>query len=167
MASIEVLTERFATYDIMYSQDLRVQSFADWPFREECNCTPEKALHGRTSLFIVISHNVLPLQMAKAGFVHCPSQNEPDVACCFFCLIELEGWEPDDDPWTEHAKRSPNCGFLSMKETFNELTVSAFFNLEKERLKVFIRKICHKKMAQMRDDMLHVVEGLKSQLESL
>ncbi|XP_024147975.1 baculoviral IAP repeat-containing protein 5b isoform X3 [Oryzias melastigma] len=147
MASIEVLTERFATYDIMYSQDLRVQSFADWPFREECNCTPEK--------------------MAKAGFVHCPSQNEPDVACCFFCLIELEGWEPDDDPWTEHAKRSPNCGFLSMKETFNELTVSAFFNLEKERLKVFIRKICHKKMAQMRDDMLHVVEGLKSQLESL
>lgn len=41
----------------------------------------------------------LHLQMAKAGFVHCPSENEPDVACCFFCLLELEGWEPDDDPW--------------------------------------------------------------------
>lgn len=40
----------------------------------------------------------LSLQMAKAGFVHCPSENEPDVACCFFCLRELEGWEPQDDP---------------------------------------------------------------------
>ncbi|XP_004070493.2 baculoviral IAP repeat-containing protein 5.1-A isoform X1 [Oryzias latipes] len=147
MASIEVLTERFSTHEKMYCQDLREQSFADWPFREECNCTPEK--------------------MAKAGFVHCPSQNEPDVACCFFCLIELEGWEPDDDPWTEHAKRSPNCGFLSMKKIFNELTVSEFFILEKERLKVFIRKVCHKKMAQLRDDMNHVLEGLKSQLETL
>lgn len=39
-----------------------------------------------------------PLQMARAGFIHCPSANEPDVAKCFFCLIELEGWEPNDDP---------------------------------------------------------------------
>ncbi|KAM6930032.1 baculoviral IAP repeat-containing protein 5b [Lycodopsis pacificus] len=44
------------------------QSFADWPFREEGNCTPEK--------------------LATAGFVHCPRENEPDVACCFFCLLE-------------------------------------------------------------------------------
>lgn len=36
--------------------------------------------------------------MAAAGFVHCPSENGPDVAQCFFCLKELEGWEPDDDP---------------------------------------------------------------------
>lgn len=42
MASIDVLTTRFFSYDKMYSQDLREQSFADWPFREECNCTPEK-----------------------------------------------------------------------------------------------------------------------------
>lgn len=39
------------------------------------------------------------LQMAKAGFVHCPNANRPDVAKCFFCLIELESWEPNDDPW--------------------------------------------------------------------
>lgn len=56
MASIEVLTERFATYDIMYSQDLRVQSFADWPFREECNCTPEKVRR--------------PLNLIKSNFIH-------------------------------------------------------------------------------------------------
>uniref|UniRef100_G3P2K3 Baculoviral IAP repeat containing 5b n=1 Tax=Gasterosteus aculeatus TaxID=69293 RepID=G3P2K3_GASAC len=118
MASVDVLSARFATYDKMYMHEAREQSFADWPFREECNCTPEK--------------------MAKAGFVHCPSENEPDVACCFFCLIELEGWEPDDNPWTEHSKRSPDCGFLTMKKDLTELTVADYYRMEKERLKVYL-----------------------------
>ncbi|XP_024865051.1 baculoviral IAP repeat-containing protein 5b isoform X2 [Kryptolebias marmoratus] len=106
-------------------------------------------------------------QMATAGFVHCPSENEPDVACCFFCLIELEGWEPDDDPWSEHAKRSPKCGFLSLKKDFTELTVCEFIHLEKERLKIFMRKVCHKEMAHLRDLVDETLEGLKSQLESM
>ncbi|XP_061590839.1 baculoviral IAP repeat-containing protein 5b [Cololabis saira] len=147
MATSDVLSTRFLAYDKMYTHDLREQSFADWPFREDCNCTPEK--------------------MAAAGFVHCPSENEPDVACCFFCLIELEGWEPDDDPWSEHEKRSPNCGFLTMKKYFTELTVSEFVNLEKARLKVYIRKTCHKNMACLRDAIDHVLEELKSQLDSI
>lgn len=42
MASIDVLIERFYLYEKMYSQELREQTFVDWPFREECNCTPEK-----------------------------------------------------------------------------------------------------------------------------
>uniref|UniRef100_A0A3P8V894 Baculoviral IAP repeat containing 5b n=1 Tax=Cynoglossus semilaevis TaxID=244447 RepID=A0A3P8V894_CYNSE len=123
MANIEVLNSRFSLYDKMYSHELREHSFADWPFRAECSCTPDK--------------------MAKAGFVHCPSENEPDVVCCFFCLIELEGWEPDDDPWTEHKKRSPNCGFLTMKKDFTELTVAEFFSMEKERLKIYLVKGRH------------------------
>ncbi|XP_041860190.1 baculoviral IAP repeat-containing protein 5b [Melanotaenia boesemani] len=145
MASMDVLSTRFFIYDQFYSHELRKQSFADWPFRDECKCTPEK--------------------MAKAGFVHCPSENEPDVACCFFCLIELEGWEPDDDPWREHVKRSPTCGFFSMRTDFTELTVSEFYHLEKERLKIYIRKVCQKKMACMRDYIDHILEGLKSQLD--
>ncbi|KAG7520006.1 hypothetical protein JOB18_020894 [Solea senegalensis] len=105
--------------------------------------------------------------MANAGFVHCPSENEPDVACCFFCLIELEGWEPDDDPWSEHIKRSPHCGFLTMKKDFTELTVAEFFGMEKERLKVYLRKVCHKKMAYFRDEIDQTLESLKSQLDSI
>lgn len=42
MASIEVLMERFYLYAKMYSQEQREQTFVDWPFREGCNCTPEK-----------------------------------------------------------------------------------------------------------------------------
>jgi len=37
--------------------------------------------------------------MAKAGFVHIPTEAEPDTAYCFFCLKELDGWQPEDDPW--------------------------------------------------------------------
>ena len=42
MMSIEVLKERFNSFHHMYSQEARLQSFVDWPFREECLCTPEK-----------------------------------------------------------------------------------------------------------------------------
>ncbi|KAL3064225.1 hypothetical protein OYC64_000498 [Pagothenia borchgrevinki] len=140
------LSTRFAAFANMHSYESREQSFVDWPFREDCNCTPEK--------------------MAKAGFVHCPSENEPDVACCFFCLIELEGWEPNDDPWSEHFKRSPNCGFLSSKKDFTEITVADFFHMERERLKVFLKKMCHKKMADLREDMDRTLGSLRSQLDT-
>ncbi|XP_029973863.1 baculoviral IAP repeat-containing protein 5b [Salarias fasciatus] len=131
----------------MYNVDMRELSFVDWPFREDCNCTPEK--------------------MAQAGFIHCPTDHEPDVARCFYCLIELEGWEPDDDPWSEHEKRSPNCGFLKMKKDFTELTVAEFFNLEKERLKVYLKKVCHQRIAYFREDTNRTLACLQSQLDSI
>lgn len=42
MASVDVLAKRFCSFGKMYSHYLREQSFVDWPFREDCNCTPEK-----------------------------------------------------------------------------------------------------------------------------
>lgn len=42
MASADVLAKRFYSFGKMYSHDLREQSFVDWPFREDCNCTPGK-----------------------------------------------------------------------------------------------------------------------------
>ncbi|KFP87275.1 Baculoviral IAP repeat-containing protein 5.1, partial [Acanthisitta chloris] len=78
--------------------------------------------------------------MAKAGFIHCPSENAPDVAKCFFCLIELEGWEPNDDPWEEHTKRHI-CDFLSLPKHFDDLTMEEYYMLEMTRLRTFIRKI--------------------------
>lgn len=58
----------------------RVLTFADWPFDgDDCHCTPKN--------------------LAAAGFYHIPSEKEPDLVKCFVCLKELEGWEPEDDPW--------------------------------------------------------------------
>lgn len=56
----------------------RLVTFSDWPY-EDCLCSSKK--------------------MAEAGFFHVPSENEPDLVKCFLCLKELDGWEPEDDPW--------------------------------------------------------------------
>ncbi|KAL2104095.1 hypothetical protein ACEWY4_000963 [Coilia grayii] len=118
MAHQQQIATRFKAFESMYSYEKRLQTFSDWPFREDCMCTPE--------------------QMAKAGFVHCPTENEPDVACCFFCLKELEGWEPHDDPWAEHIKRTPDCPFLHLKKDYSELTVADYMELSRKRLLIFV-----------------------------
>ncbi|XP_077371396.1 baculoviral IAP repeat-containing protein 5b [Festucalex cinctus] len=144
MSSLEVIKNRFESFDNMYSRDLRLQTFTNWPFREDCNCTPDK--------------------MADAGFVHCPADNEPDVVCCFLCLLELEGWEPDDEPWDEHMKRSPTCAFLLLNKDVNDLTVAELFHLVKERTKAFIRKVGGMKMAQLRDAYEKAQKSIQSKL---
>ncbi|KAK1794037.1 hypothetical protein P4O66_010938 [Electrophorus voltai] len=102
----------------MYLFENRLLTFVGWPFEEDCVCTPEN--------------------MAKAGFIHTPSENSPDVAQCFFCLKELEGWEPEDDPEKEHKAHSPNCNFITMKKPMESLTVEEFLRLQKERQKFVI-----------------------------
>ena len=58
----------------------RIKSYKDWPFDNGVSsCTSEK--------------------MAKAGFIHTPTETEPDAVKCFVCLKELDGWESEDDPW--------------------------------------------------------------------
>ncbi|XP_068105971.1 baculoviral IAP repeat-containing protein 5 [Hyperolius riggenbachi] len=98
----------------------RIKTFSNWPFTETCACTPER--------------------MAEAGFIHCPTANSPDVAQCFFCLKELEGWEPEDDPMEEHRKHSPNCLLLTLKKRPEQLTLSEFLKLDKERVKLKMQK---------------------------
>ncbi|XP_039210563.1 baculoviral IAP repeat-containing protein 5.1-like isoform X2 [Crotalus tigris] len=81
------------------------------------------------------------LGMAKAGFIHHPHAEESEVAKCFFCLIELEGWESNHDPWLEHSKRSQDsCGFLSLSKNFDDLTVEEYYELEMERVRNFLCK---------------------------
>ncbi|KAM8977563.1 baculoviral IAP repeat-containing protein 5.1-like [Pelodytes ibericus] len=111
--------QRLKDFSSMYDYKSRLSTFKDWPFTENCKCTPEN--------------------MAMAGFVHCPSENEPDVACCFFCLKELEGWEPDDDPRVEHRKGSVKCSFQLLQNGIDDLTMEAFLRLEVERIKCFYR----------------------------
>ena len=37
--------------------------------------------------------------MSKAGFYFCGTTKDPDSARCYYCRKELDGWEPEDDPW--------------------------------------------------------------------
>ncbi|KAM9425317.1 baculoviral IAP repeat-containing protein 5a [Pholidichthys leucotaenia] len=107
----------------MYFYENRLKTFEQWPFKEDCTCTPEN--------------------MANAGFIHTPSENSPDIAMCFFCLKELEGWEPEDDPVKEHKSHSSSCHFIALKKSVRELTVEEFYKLQKERDKFTIMKSCN------------------------
>ncbi|KAG7335099.1 hypothetical protein KOW79_001695 [Hemibagrus wyckioides] len=106
----------------MYFYENRIATYSGWPFDEDCACTSEN--------------------MAKAGFIHTPTENSPDVAQCFFCYKELEGWEPEDDPLKEHKSHSPTCNFILLKRTVEELTVEEILKLQKERQKFYIKKSC-------------------------
>ncbi|XP_053313702.1 baculoviral IAP repeat-containing protein 5.1-like [Spea bombifrons] len=132
--------QRLQDFRKMYDYESRLRTFADWPFTENCKCTPEN--------------------MAKAGFVHCPTENEPDIACCFFCLKELEGWEPDDDPKIEHSKRSADCGFLALSKSITNLSMEAFIRLEVERIKCFYRKFYTIVMHNMEEEMTATTKSL-------
>lgn len=41
-------------------------------------------------------------------------QGSGDQVRCFHCDGGLHNWEADDDPWTEHARWFPKCGFVSI-----------------------------------------------------
>ncbi|XP_008102410.1 baculoviral IAP repeat-containing protein 5 isoform X1 [Anolis carolinensis] len=98
----------------IYLKEHRAATFVDWPFVSDCACTPER--------------------MAEAGFIHTPSENAPDVAQCFVCFKELEGWEPEDDPMEEHQRHSPNCAFLRLQKDTAKLTLQELLKLHKERM---------------------------------
>lgn len=49
--------------------------------------------------------------LAKAGFYY---TGTGDKVRCFSCGVGVMVWEPNDDPWTEHAKWSENCVYLKM-----------------------------------------------------
>ena len=33
---------------------------------------------------------------------------------CFYCNGGLRNWQPEDDPWTEHAQWFQQCGFVRL-----------------------------------------------------
>ena len=54
---------------------------------------------------------VRPETLAEAGFYyHKPGIS--DHATCFHCGNGLRNWNASHDPWTEHARYYPNCGYV-------------------------------------------------------
>ncbi|XP_025081469.1 baculoviral IAP repeat-containing protein 5-like [Pomacea canaliculata] len=96
----------------MHFKDHRLKTFKNWPF-EDGSCCAEK--------------------LADAGFYHIATDQSPDATRCFACYKELDGWEPNDDPWHEHKKHSPSCAFLKMGMAVEEMTVQELMKLEIKR----------------------------------
>ena len=97
------MCEKLELEDILFWETVDYQDYCWFVFCGYINRTIKSMIHF-VSLnqavtkcqFLKIDH--LFFQMAKAGFIYTPSDNSPDIAMCFFCLKELEGWEPEDDP---------------------------------------------------------------------
>jgi hypothetical protein len=74
----------------MSSEKARLRTFfPDWPISE-----------------------MTPHTLAAAGLYYSPTVASQDRCICYCCHEVLFDWEPSDDPWTEHAKFSPDCPHL-------------------------------------------------------
>ena len=71
----------------MVTEDSRLRTFQHWP--EGAHIHPEL--------------------LASAGLFYTGCE---DRVQCFQCGVILGMWEPDDEPWLEHARLSPGCSFV-------------------------------------------------------
>ncbi|KAJ5834126.1 hypothetical protein N7447_000152 [Penicillium robsamsonii] len=51
-------------------------------------------------------------KMVEGGWYFCPTDESNDLASCVYCKLSLDGWEPKDDPFDEHHRRSSDCSFF-------------------------------------------------------
>ncbi|XP_017102250.2 baculoviral IAP repeat-containing protein 5 [Drosophila bipectinata] len=100
----------------------RIDSFKDWPFPEQSTCSISK--------------------MAEAGFYWTGTKRENDTATCFVCGKTLDGWESEDDPWSEHRKHAPQCEFVKMGTAEKDLSISQFLLILGTVVKGNIQKSC-------------------------
>ncbi|KAL6231336.1 hypothetical protein BDW75DRAFT_220467 [Aspergillus navahoensis] len=52
-------------------------------------------------------------KMVEGGWYFCPNEESADLASCAYCKLSLDGWEPKDDPFDEHYRRSSDCSFFA------------------------------------------------------
>lgn len=67
----------------------------------------------RLASFAGVQHPVDPERLARAGFY---STGTEDKVKCFSCGGGLKGWQPEENPWEEHAKYYPGCSFLLVQK---------------------------------------------------
>ncbi|KAK3097298.1 hypothetical protein FSP39_008479 [Pinctada imbricata] len=102
-------TTRSPKYPQYSVQAARLSTFRNWP----------------TGL------NQQPEQLAEAGFYYF---GVADSVRCFFCAVGLRNWDPEDDPFVEHARWSPKCAYLLEKKgaEFVQLVLNAVRQQEME-----------------------------------
>nr|ADG85256.1 inhibitor of apoptosis protein 1 [Ostrea edulis] len=54
-----------------------------------------------------------PQNLADAGFFY---TGQADSVRCFICGTGLRNWDPEDEPWVEHARWAPECFYVKDKK---------------------------------------------------
>jgi baculoviral IAP repeat-containing protein 5 len=86
-------------------------------------------------------HKVPPFSFcsSQAGFYFAGTDAEPDLARCYYCRRELDGWDPTDDPWEEHKRRE--CAFIKMGKKPEGLRIEDMATLEAARARALMVRI--------------------------
>ncbi|KAK3585238.1 hypothetical protein CHS0354_006284 [Potamilus streckersoni] len=50
-------------------------------------------------------------ELASAGFIF---YEPPDSVICFSCGVGFKDWQPEDDPWRDHAAKSRLCSYVQV-----------------------------------------------------
>ncbi|XP_015599780.1 death-associated inhibitor of apoptosis 1 isoform X2 [Cephus cinctus] len=87
LGSLGIGKSKAPAYPEYVSYDARLKSFDSWP-----KCMP----HSKEEL-------------ANAGFFY---TGKGDQTLCYHCGGGLKDWEPEDDPWEQHAKWFSKCYYL-------------------------------------------------------
>ncbi|KAI4167785.1 MAG: hypothetical protein LQ343_006917 [Gyalolechia ehrenbergii] len=61
-------------------------------------------------------------KMSEAGWYYCPTAESDDYVKCCYCNLGVDGWEPKDDPYNEHQRRSPGCKFFAVSKSNSKKT---------------------------------------------
>ncbi|EXJ82802.1 hypothetical protein A1O3_06617 [Capronia epimyces CBS 606.96] len=56
-------------------------------------------------------------KMVEAGWHYVPTPDSDDFVSCVYCKLSVDGWEPKDNPFSEHYRRSPECPFFHFAGT--------------------------------------------------
>jgi len=86
-------------------------------------------VESRLRSFVSWSPNLIqtPDLLAQAGFYY---EGIGDQVRCFHCDGGLRHWDPDDDPWTEHARWFPRCSFVKLVKGQEFVTACALDNTD-------------------------------------
>ncbi|KAJ2997712.1 hypothetical protein NUW58_g560 [Xylaria curta] len=96
--------------DQYYTYDGRLDSFhASHPVRRGSTAK------GKASKALSWPYKRLdPETFARAGFYFAPTLEDPYNTVCFLCCKNMGGWEEYDNPFEEHLRLSPRCGWAIM-----------------------------------------------------
>lgn len=86
----------------MRYEEHRLATFKTWPLPKKCAANARSVRRPRCGVprrpRAWCRCRDVRAQMAKAGFVHRPTAESPDLVECFVCHKQLDGWDPTDDP---------------------------------------------------------------------
>ncbi|XP_022903791.1 death-associated inhibitor of apoptosis 2 [Onthophagus taurus] len=87
LSNLGVQEHKLPKHPDFATYEARIRSFAKWP-----NSVPQK-----------------PEDLASAGFYY---EGFGDRVRCFHCDGGLNHWDPDDEPWSQHAHWFPRCCYI-------------------------------------------------------